>query len=433
LEADKKMLDTLQSQTFAYFPKYSNPKNGLIADKSKPESHSSIAAVGLGISSYVVALERNLVSREEGINKILTVLRFFHDSRQGPEEDAMGYKGFYYHFLHMDTGRRAWKSELSTVDTAIFIAGVLTAAIYLRGDSKEEKEIRELADNLYRRIDWQWALNGGTAISHGWKPESGFLNNYWDQGYSEAIILYVLAMGSPTFPIDPVGYRNWTSTFKWTNIDGIEYIHAGPLFIHQMSHLWLDFQGIQDDLNRKYKIDYFENSCRATAIQQQYAIKNPLKFRHYGENNWGFTASDGPGPATMMIDGVEKIFYDYVARGVPNGPDDGTISPWAVVASLPFAPDIVLNTIRHAVKMQKERNADNDGFDSSFNPVFFTPGVGENGWVSPWKFGLNEGPMVIMIENFRSQLIWNIIKKCGYITNGLRRAGFTGGWLDQIK
>jgi hypothetical protein len=200
-----------------------------------------------------------------------------------------------------------------------------------------------------------------------------------------------------------------------------------------MSHLWLDFQGIQDDLNRKYKIDYFENSCRATAIQQRYAIKNPLNFKHYGENNWGFTASDGPGPATMMIDGVEKIFYDYVARGVPNGPDDGTISPWAVVASLPFAPDIVLNTIRHAVKMQKERNADNDGFDSSFNPVFYTPGVGENGWVSPWKFGLNEGPMVIMIENFRSQLIWNIIKKCGYITNGLRRAGFTGGWLDQIK
>jgi hypothetical protein len=433
LEADIKMLDTLQSQTFTYFPKYSNPENGLIADKSKPDSHSSIAAVGLGISSYVVALERNLISREEGINKILTVLKFFYDSRQGPEEDAMGYKGFYYHFLHMDTGRRAWNSELSTVDTAIFIAGVLTAAFYFRGDSKEEKEIRDLADSLYKRIDWQWALNGGTAVCHGWKPESGFLNNYWDQGYSEAIILYVLALGSPTFPIDPVGYRNWTSTFKWANIDGIEFIYAGPLFIHQMSHLWLDFQGIQDDLNRKYKIDYFENSCRATAIQQRYAIKNPLSFKHYGENNWGFTASDGPGPATIMIDGVEKIFFDYVARGVPYGPDDGTISPWAVVASLPFAPGIVLNTIRHAVKMQKERNADNDGFDSSFNPVFHTPGVGECGWISPWKFGLNEGPMVIMIENFRSQLIWNIIKKCGYITNGLRRAGFTGGWLDQIK
>jgi hypothetical protein len=427
------MLDTLQVQTFAYFLKYYNPKNGLIADKSEPDSHSSIAVVGLGISSYVVAVERNLVTREEGIKRILTVLNFFQNSHQGPEVDAMGYKGFYYHFLHMDTGKRAWESELSTVDTAIFIAGVLTAANYFTGDNKEEKEIRELAESLYRRIDWQWALNGGTAISHGWKPGSGFLKCYWDQDYSEAIILYILALGSPTHPIDPVGYRNWTSTFKWTNIDGIENIHAGPLFIHQMSHLWLDFHGIQDDLNRKYKIDYFENSYRATCIQQLYAIKNPLNYKHYNENNWGFTASDGPGPATIKIDGVEKIFYDYIARGVPFGPDDGTISPWAVVASLPFAPDIVLNTIRHAVKRLNVKNPDNDGFDASFNPYYRTPGVGENGWVSPWKFGLNEGPMVMMIENFRTELIWNIIKKSEYIRNGIRRAGFTGGWLDQIK
>jgi hypothetical protein len=427
------MLETLQSQTFAYFLKYLNPKNGLIADKSKPHSHSSIAAVGLGISSYVVGLERNLLSREEGINKILTVLNFFYAGQQGPEEDAMGYKGFYYHFLHMDTGRRAWKSELSTIDTAIFIAGVLTAAYYFKGISKEEKEIRNLAESIYRRVDWRWALNKRTMICHGWKPESGFLKYYWDRGYSEAIILYILALGSPTFAIDPIGYRNWTSTFKWKKIYGIEYIHAGPLFIHQMSHLWLDFQGIQDDLNRKYKIDYFENSRRATYIQQQYAIKNPRNFKHYGENNWGFTASDGPGPARIMIEGVEKIFYDYIARGVPFGPDDGTISPWAVVASLPFAPDIVLNTIRHAIKRLKEKSSANDGFDASFNPVYQIAGMEGNGWVSPWKFGLNEGPMVIMIENFRTQLIWNIIKKCVYITNGLRRAGFSGGWLDLIK
>jgi hypothetical protein len=430
LETDIKMLETLQSQTFAYFLKYSNPVNGLIADKSKPDSHSSIAAVGLGISNYVVGIERNLLSREEGINKILTVLNFFHDGQQGPEENAMGYKGFYYHFLHMDTGRRAWESELSTIDTAIFIAGVLTAAYYFNGEIKLEEEIRNLAESLYRRIDWQWALNGGTMICHGWKPESGFLNYYWAEGYSEAIILYVLALASPTFPIDPIGYRNWTSTFKWDNIDGIEYIHAGPLFIHQMSHLWLDFEGIRDDVNLKYNIDYFENSRRATHVQQQYAIKNPMNFKHYSKNNWGFTASDGPGPATIMIDGVEVIFYDYVARGVPFGPDDGTISPWAVVASLPFAPDIVLNTVRHAIKRLKEKNSDNDGFDASFNPAYQT-GVEKNGWVSPWKFGLNEGPMVIMIENFRSKLIWSIIKKCSYMKSGLRLAGFKGGWLEK--
>ncbi len=431
LETDMEMLETLQSQTFAYFLKYVNPENGLIADKSDPVSHSSIAAVGLGISSYVVAVERNLLSRKEGIDKILTVLNFFHIGHQGPEADAMGYKGFYYHFLHMDTGRRAWESELSTIDTSIFIAGALTAACYFTDDSNEEKQIRDLAESLYRRIDWQWALNGGTMISHGWKPESGFLEFSWDKGYSEAVILYILALGSPTFPIDPEGYRNWTATFKWDNIEGIEYIHAGPLFIHQMSQLWLDLKGIQDEVNRKYKIDFFENSRRATFVQQKYAIKNPLNFKHYGENNWGFTASDGPGPASLMIDGVERIFYDYIARGVPFGPDDGTISPWSVVASLPFAPEIVLSTVRHAIERLKEKNAADNGFDASFNPAFKIPGREENGWISPWKFGLNEGPMIIMIENFRTRLIWNIIKKCLYVTNGLRRAGFTGGWLDQ--
>jgi hypothetical protein len=433
LEADIQMLETLQSETFTYFLKYWNPENGLIADKSKPDSHASIAAVGLGITSYVVGLERNLISREEAINKILTVLNFFQAGHQGPERDAMGYKGFYYHFLHMDTGRRAWKSELSTIDTAIFIAGVLTAANYFNGTSKEENEIRELAESLYRRIDWRWALNGRTTICHGWKPESGFLKFYWDQGYSEAIILYILALGSPSFAIDPIGYRNWTSTFKWDNRDGIEYIYAGPLFIHQMSHFWLDFEGIQDDLNRKYKIDYFENSRRATHIQQQYAIKNPMNFKHYSENNWGFTASDGPGPDRIKIDGVKRVFYDYIARGVPFGPDDGTISPWAVVASLPFAPDIVLKTVRHAIKRLKEKDSAKSGFDASFNPAYKKAGMEGDGWVSPWRFGLNEGPMVIMIENFRTQLIWNTIKKCSHITNGLRRAGFSGGWLDQTK
>jgi hypothetical protein len=427
------MLETLQSETFTYFLKYLNPKNGLVADKSKPDSHSSIAAVGLGISSYVVGVERNLISREEGTRKILTILNFFHDGHQGPETNAMGYKGFYYHFLDMDTGQRAWKSELSTIDTAIFIAGVLTAASYFNGEGREESEIRNLAESLYRRIDWQWSLNGATTICHGWKPESGFLKYHWNEGYSEAIILYILALGSPTFPIDPKGYRKWTSTFKWDKIEGIEYIHAGPLFIHQMSHLWLDFRGIRDELNRKYEIDYFENSCRATKVQQQYAIRNPRNFKHYSENNWGFTASDGPGPAIIRIDGVKKIFYDYIARGVPFGPDDGTISPWAVVASLPFAPEIVIGTIRHAIKILKENNAAGDGFDASFNPVFKVPGGDQSGWVSPWKYGLNEGPMVIMIENFRTGLIWNIIRQCVHITHGLRRAGFTGGWLDQIS
>ena len=154
-------------------------------------------------------------------------------------------------------------------------------------------------------------MNGGETIAHGWNPESGFLPYRWDQSYSEAIILYILALGSPTFPIEPVGYKKWTETFEWKKMYDIECIYGGPLFIHQMSHLWLDFKGINDDLNRKIGIDYFENSRRATRVQQKYAIDNPLGYAHYGQYGWGFTASDGPGPCTVVVDGVERKFYGY--------------------------------------------------------------------------------------------------------------------------
>lgn len=265
----------------------------------------------------------------------------------------------------MQTGRRAWHSELSTIDTAILMAGVLTAGSYFTRDSSEENEIRELSDRLYRRIDWQWALNGGTTLCHGWKPESGFLAYRWDRGYSEALILYTLALGSPTCSIDPASYNAWTSTFEWRKIYGVEQLYAGPLFIHQMSHLWLDFRGIHDDFNRTTGIDYFENSRRATRVHRQYGIENPLGFAHYGEHSWGFTASAGPGPAVLEVHGVQRTFYDYIARGAPFGPDDGTIAPWAVVASLPFAPEIVIDTIRHAIERLNLKDDRRYGFAAS--------------------------------------------------------------------
>lgn len=429
---DSEMLDDLRRATFDYFRHEVNPKNGLIVDKTQPGAPSSIAAVGMGLSSYIVALERDLLSREEAIERTLTLLRFFHSSSQGPEPDATGYKGFYYHFLDMQTGRRASQCELSTVDTAILMAGVLTAANYFTENGAEENEIRELADILYRRIDWRWALHGGKTICHGWKPESGFLPFRWDTGYSEAMILYMLAMGSPEFSIDPEGYREWTSTFECQKIYDIEHLYAGPLFIHQMSHLWIDFRVIEDDFNRKTKIDYFENSRRATYVQRQYGIENPLGFDHYHKFSWGFTASDGPGPAVLDVNGVKRVFYDYEARGAPFGPDDGTISPWAVVASLPFAPEIVLATIRHAVERLNLKGSRNPyGFDASFNVTFPEPDPTQFGWVSPWNFGLNQGPIILMIENFQSELIWNTIRNCSYIVEGLRRAGFRGGWLNR--
>ena len=423
------MLDELLRVTFDYFRNEVNPRTGLIADKNEPGSPSSIAAVGLGLSCYVAATERGLFSRAEAIERILIVLRFFDGSRQGRQIDATGYKGFYYHFLDMETGQRVWRCELSTIDTAILMAGILTAASYFRGDEEGEGEIRELADRLYRRVDWQWALNGGTTICHGWKPESGFLRWRWDRGYSEAIILYVLAMGSPTFPVDPTGYREWTSTFEWTKIYDFEHIYAGPLFIHQMSHVWLDFRGIQDDVNRARGIDYFENSRRATYVQRQYGIENPKGFSHYSEFCWGLTASDGPGPAVHKVNDVRRRFYDYLARGAPFGPDDGTISPWAVVASLPFAPEIVIKTIRHAIERFELMGRTPYGFDASFNRTFPDKSRNRHGWVSPWIFGLNQGPIILMIANYQSELIWKIMRGCPYVVEGLRRAGFRDGWL----
>lgn len=425
------MLDNLRRVTFDYFRNEVNHQNGLITDKTQPGSPASIAVVGLGLSVHIVAVERGLLSRVEAVDRTLKVLRFFSSSHQGPEPDSTGYKGFYYHFLDMQTGRRAWQCELSTIDTAIFIAGVLTAASYFMAESEEEGEIRELAEILYRRVDWQWALNKRTTVCHGWKPESGFIRHRWDKGYSEALILYVLALGSPTFPIDSRGYREWTSTFEWREDYGIGYLYAGPLFIHQMSHLWLDFRGIQDELNRKREIDYFENSRRATLVQQQYGIANPKGFAHYHKYGWGLTASDGPGPAVLNLNGKKRVFYAYEARGAPFGPDDGTISPWAVVASLPFAPEIVISTIRHAIERLNLKGHTPYGFDASFNSTYPETSRNPHGWVSPWIFGLNQGPIILMIENYQSGLIWKTIRQCRHIVEGLRRAGFRDGWLDN--
>ena len=368
------------------------------------------------------------MSRGAAAKRTLATLRFFWNSKQGPEPDATGYQGFYYHFLDMQTGRRAWQCELSTVDSAFLLAGMLTARGYFDRDTTEEQEIRTLADSLYRRANWQWAQNHGATLSHGWKPEGGFLPYRW-AGYDEALLLYVLALGSPTYPLPDGSYGAWSSTYQWRQCYGYEYLYAGSLFTHQLSHIWIDFRGIQDTFMRDKGMDYFENSRRATYVQQQYAISNPGKFNGYGSCCWGITASDGPGPKTISVDGIERQFFGYVARAVPNGPDDGTVAPWAVVASLPFAAEIVLPAIEHFIHRLKLKESNPYGFRATFNATY--PGSSESacGWVSPWHFGLNQGPVVLMIENYRSGLFWKLTRGCAYICAGLRRAGFTGGWL----
>ena len=421
-------LESLQRESFSYFLHRTNPKNGLVCDKTAADWPSSIAATGLALAVHPVAVERGFITRAAAVETVLATLRFFWNSPQGPEPDATGYHGFYYHFLDMQTGRRAWQCELSTVDSTFLFAGALTAGAYFDADTPEEREIRALADALYRRADWPWAQNGGTTVTHGWKPESGFLQWRWE-GYDEALVLYILGLGSPTHPLPEESYAAWTSTYRWEHCYGYDYLYAGPLFTHQLSHMWVDFRGIQDAFMRAKGIDYFENSRRATHVQREYAIDNPLNFVHYGGNCWGLTASEGPGPAIIKLAGVERQFFDYVGRGVPYGPDDGTIAPWAVAASLPFAPEIVLPALDYCIHDLQLTKANRYGFKASFNPTYPAASGNPRGWVSPWHFGLNEGPTILMIENHRTGLLWRLMRDCPYVVTGLRRAGFTGGWL----
>jgi hypothetical protein len=303
----------------------------------------------------------------------------------------------------------------------------LTVGTYFDRDTPLETEIRTLADALYRRADWNWARDGGPTITHGWTPENGFIRHRYE-GYDEGLLLYILGLGSPTHPLPPESYRAYCATYQWKKIYDRELLYSGPLFTHQLSHMWIDFRGIRDDFMRAHNSDYFQNTRNATFVQQEYAIRNPMNFVGYGEHCWGFTACDGPGWTKRMVNGTEREFMDYVARGAPFGPDDGTVAPWVVVASLPFAPEIVIPTMRHFAGMDLGMTG-KYGFKPSFNQSFNVPDSPTCWWVTPYHFGIDQGPVVLMVENYRTGLLWNIMRRCPAIVTGLRRAGFTGGWL----
>jgi hypothetical protein len=315
--SDDGVLEKLQRETFDYFLHETNPANGLVIDKTAPAWPASIAATGLALACYPVSVERGFMTRAAAVERTLATLRFFWNSPQGTEADATGYQGFYYHFLDMQTGRRAWQCELSTVDSTFLLAGALAAAMYFDADSADESEIRTLGDALYRRANWAWAQDGGATVTHGWKPESGFLPYRWE-GYDEALLLYILGLGSPTHPLPEQSYAAWATTYRWEQGGdaggGQDYLYAGPLFTHQLSHVWIDFRGIQDDFMRGKGIDYFENSRRATYAQWRYAVDNPRKFDSYGSHCWGITASEGPGPATLKVNGIERQFFERARR-----------------------------------------------------------------------------------------------------------------------
>jgi len=424
---DAVLLERIQHDSFRYFREHANAGNGLVADSSQAESPCSIAAVGFALSAYPVAVEHGWMTRADALARTLAALRFFDAADQGGTPRSTGYKGFFFHFLHMRTGERMWESELSVIDTALLLAGMLLAARYFGRDDPAEHEVGRRAEAIYSRVDWRWMQNGGAALALAWTPEKGFSRCRWI-GYCEALVLYVLALGAPTHAIDPTAYTEWLSGYRWKRIYGESCLYAGPLFIHQFSHIWIDFRGIRDAWMATKGLDYFENSRRATRIHQQYAKRNPHSFRNYHGRCWGLTASDGPGPMHKNLHGRRRKFFGYRARGAPYGPDDGTVAPWAAIASLPFAPELVMPTIRYLA--EETYDVDNPfGFYASFNPTLHQRD-GDLGWLSPWHVGLNQGPIVLMIENYHNELIWRLMRGCPYIRRGLTRAGFSGGWLS---
>jgi hypothetical protein len=415
------LLDAFQRDGFRYFIDKVNPANGLIADSTWENNTCSIAAVGFALACYPVGVEHGWISRRDAIERTLLTLRYFASSSQGPERDAAGYQGFYYHFLDLRTGQRTWECELSTIDTAFLLCGMLTAAQYFGQDDPGEKEINRLVDTLFRRVNWQWAQNSEPTVTDGWKPESGFLENRW-RGYDEALMLYLLALGAPKYQLPPASYDAYTSTYRWESHYGYEFLHAGPLFIHLFLHCWIDFQGLQDHYMRARGLDYFENSRRATYAQQQHAIQNAGQFDGYGKHAWGITASEGPVQGTQSVVMSGRRYYGYLARGVP-GPDDGTLSPWTSIAALPFAPEIALPTFQHFQRTYPQL-AGPYGMKCSLNPTFRENPAKGTGWFSEHYYGINEGPVVLMIENHRSGLIWCLLGSSPYIQEGLRQAGF---------
>jgi len=428
LPTDKE-LGRLQWTTILYDLHETNPENGLVRDKTDPAAPCSIAAVGLALSTLPVTVERGILFRPFGAKMARRRLRYLFELPQEPEPDASGYKGFFYHFLDIETGRRVWDCELSTIDSALLFAGMLTVGAYFDQDTADEAEVRSLADALYRRADWNWARNGGPTVTHGWRPETGFLPYRW-QGYDEGLLLYVLGLGSPTYPLPPESYDAYCATYQWRGLYGRELLHSDPLFTHQLPQLWLDLRDVRDAFMREHGSDYFENSRQATFVQQAYAIENPLQFAGYGEHCWGFTACDGPGWATRVIDGVERQFFDYV-RGAESrsARTTATVAPWVAVASLPFAPEIVIPTTRHLAAMELGGHDRPYGFKAAFNQTFLVDDSPTGWWVTPYQFGVDQGPVVLMIENYRTGLIWDIARRCPCLVQGLRRAGFQGGWL----
>ncbi|MEP7028455.1 MAG: glucoamylase family protein [Candidatus Eisenbacteria bacterium] len=435
-------LDTLELRTFRFFWEQTDSATGLSPDRWPTRSFVSVAAVGFALTAYPIGAERGYVPRAAAAVRARNTLRWFAGAPMDTSvAGAAGYRGFYYHFLVPETGLRFEKVELSTQDTALLLAGALFCQSYFTRDTPVEAEVRALAESLYARADWAWAQPRPPTVSLGWHPESGFLPYDW-RGYNETVILHVLALGSTTHPVGEELWPAFTQGYRWGSFEGQDYLGFAPLFGHQYSHVWIDFRGIRDSAMTAHGLDYFENSRRATLAQRGYAITNPSAFAGYGADVWGLTACDGPLDSTLTIDGRAREFHTYAARGAcfTRIEDDGTLAPTAVGGSIPFAPEVCVPALIAMRGRYGPPLFGQYGFVDAFNPTLdvavrthhgrVVPGVG---WFDTDYLGIDQGPILAMLENWRSGLVWNTMRSNPHVVRGLKRAGFKGGWLESAE
>ncbi|HTM57665.1 MAG TPA: glucoamylase family protein [Candidatus Udaeobacter sp.] len=431
-------VDSLERGTFRWFWDLRGIDSVLTPDREPTRSFSSVGAIGFALTAYPIGAERGWVRRDAAARRARATLEYLWRAPQDSSGGAnAGYRGFFYHFLVPETGARFKDVELSTIDTALLLAGALFCESYFDRRNPVEARVRALAESLYARADWRWMQVRPPTLALGWTPEKGFLPYDW-RGYDEAMLLQVLALGATRHPVEGDVWEAWTRGYRWGTFQGEEYIGFAPLFGYQYSHIWIDFRGIQDDYTKKRGIDYFENSRRATRAQHAYALANPGGFRGYGPRLWGLSACDGPIDSALVLGGRSREFHTYEARGASfvRVTDDGTIAPCAAAGSIAFEPELVIPTLR---AMREDFGADAfgaHGFVDALNPTLnvavrvpqgrIVPGVG---WFDTDRLGIDQGPILAMIENWRSGLVWRVMRRNPHMIRGLRRAGFRGGWL----
>ncbi len=434
----------IEERTFRYFWETTDPVTGLAPDRWPAAApFASIAATGFALTAYPIGVTRGWITREAARARTLATLQFLWSAPQGEgRDDIAGYKGFFYHFLDLHTGARIGNCELSSVDTTLLLGGILFAAQWFDQGHPDERRLRELAQQIYARVDWRWMSPRAPLIAQGWRAESGFLASDW-QGYNEAMLVYLLALAAPEHPVEPAAWTAWCATYgrNWRGTGSARQLAFGPQFGHQYSHVWVDFRGIRDAAMRAADLDYFENSRRATAAQRAYAVANPLRWDGYGADIWGLSACDGPGDVSLQTaDGISRRFRGYSARGpasLPDGFDDGTIAPNAAVASLPFAPELVIPATQALHRRFGARLYGRYGFLDAFNPSFRRLDVPlsngrvdpTSGWVADQYLGIDQGPILAMIANARDGLVWRTMRTSAVVRTGLARADFRGGWL----